>query len=437
MISDIGLYALLFITLLTLSALFSGSETAFFSLSAAALERFRKSQSAREKRIATLMQNPRQLLITIVVGNTIVNITTASIAAILTTRIGKALGWNEHLVLVVDVIVVTFVLLIVSEILPKVMAVRNAETFARRFSGMIQFTYFLFYPVTYPLAQFTSILQHRLGLKSDKTQITEEELLALADVGEEYGTLEEEEREIIHSIFEFGETTVKEIMVPRTDMVCLEVNTPYTEVLKIVRGKLHSRIPIYKDRIDNIVGILYIKDLLPYLYNKKKGSRIDLTKLMREPYFVPEQKKISELLKEFQKNRIHMALVVDEYGGIAGLVTLEDIIEEIVGEIQDEYDKEIPMIVRISENEFLVDGRTQLEELNEELHLNLPEESGVETISGFILNLMGSVPKEKESVRYNGYVFTVEQVLKNRIKKVKIEKISSETNIQGNNTNDA
>ncbi|RMD85811.1 MAG: HlyC/CorC family transporter [Calditrichaeota bacterium] len=430
MTGEIAIYVLLFLILLALSALFSGSETAFFSLPASILERFKKSRIKSEKRVAALMQNPRQLLITIVVGNTVVNITTASLAAILTTRVGAILQWNSHVILVIDVLVVTFVLLIVSEILPKVMAVRNAEKFARRFSGFIQFTYYLFFPVTYLLARFTSLLQHRLGLKAEKTQISEDELLALADVGEEYGTLEEEEREIIHSIFEFGETTVKEIMVPRTDMVCIEVHTPYTELLKIVRGKLHSRIPIYKERIDNIVGILYIKDLLPYLYHRKKGAKIDLTKLMREPYFVPEQKKISELLKEFQKNRIHMALVVDEYGGIAGLVTLEDIIEEIVGEIQDEYDKELPMITRINETTFVVDGRMQLEELNEELHLNLPEESGVETISGFILNLMGSVPKEKEKVRYNGYLFTVEQVIKNRIKKVKIEKIPSEFNIE-------
>ncbi len=423
MIPEIGFYILLFSLLLGLSALFSGAETAFFSLPASVIERFKHGASRSEQRVAQLLQHPRQLLITIVIGNTIVNITTASVAAILTTQIGHGLGWNEHVVLIVDVLVVTFVLLIVSEILPKIVAVRSAEKFSKRISSFIQFFYFLFYPLTYLLAQFTHLLQNRLGLQEDKIQITEEELLALAEVGEEYGTLEEEEREIIHSIFEFGETTVKEIMVPRTDMVCVEVSTPYTELLKIVRGKLHSRIPIYKERIDNIIGILYIKDLLPYLYSKKKDKKLDLTKLIRSPYFVPEQKKISELLKEFQKNRIHMALVVDEYGGIAGLVTLEDIIEEIVGEIQDEYDRETPLITQIDENTFVVDGRIQLEELNEELHLNLPEEGGIETISGFIFNLMGSVPQEKESVRYNGYLFTVEKVVKNRIKKVRIEKV--------------
>ncbi len=429
MLTEVGLYVVTFIFLLILSGLFSGSETAFFSLPLSVIDQFKRSSDVREARVARLLKNPRQLLITIVVGNTIVNITTASIAAILTTRLGQTMGWNEHLVLIVDVLVVTFVLLIVSEILPKVVAVRNANQFACRFGGVIQAVYYLLYPITYPLSKFTSVLQQRLGLKADRAMISEEELLALADVGEEYGTLEEEEREIIHSIFEFGETTVKEIMVPRTDMVCIEVHTPYTELLKIVRGKLHSRIPVYQGRIDNIIGILYIKDLLPYLYGKKKSQKIDLLRLIRDPYFVPEQKKISELLKEFQKHRIHMALVVDEYGGIAGLVTLEDIIEEIVGEIQDEYDKETPMITRINEHTYVVDGRIQLEELNEELQLNLPEEGGVETISGFILNLLGTVPKEKETVKYDGYLFTVEQVIKNRIKKVRIERISPDVEV--------
>ncbi len=429
MLTEVGLYVVTFIFLLILSGLFSGSETAFFSLPISVIDQFKRSSDVREARVARLLENPRQLLITIVVGNTIVNITTASIAAILTTRLGQTMGWNEHLVLIVDVLVVTFVLLIVSEILPKVVAVRNANQFACRFGWFIQAVYYLLYPITYPLSRFTSVLQQRLGLKADRAMISEEELLALADVGEEYGTLEEEEREIIHSIFEFGETTVKEIMVPRTDMVCIEVHTPYTELLKIVRGKLHSRIPVYQGRIDNIIGILYIKDLLPYLYGKKKSQKIDLLRLIRDPYFVPEQKKISELLKEFQKQRIHMALVVDEYGGIAGLVTLEDIIEEIVGEIQDEYDKETPMITRINEHTYVVDGRIQLEELNEELQLNLPEEGGVETISGFILNLLGTVPKEKETVKYDGYLFTVEQVIKNRIKKVRIERISPDVEV--------
>jgi len=429
LISELILYTIVFFILLSLSAFFSGSETAYFSLSPATVDRFRSSRKRAEQRVATLLTNPRQLLITIVVGNTLVNITTASLAAILTERISRAMQVSQHIGLIVDVIVVTFVILIASEILPKVIAVRDAERYARLSSRFLSFFYYLIFPVSYFLARFTRFLQKRLGFTEDKTFLSEEELKTLVEMGEEHGTLQKDEREMIHSIFEFGETTVKEIMVPRTDMVCVEASTTLTDLMKLVKTKLHSRIPVYKGRIDNVIGILYVKDLLPYL-TKRRRERLDLEKLVRPAYFVPEQKKIDELLREFQKERIHMALVVDEYGGIAGLVTLEDIIEEIVGEIQDEYDKEAPLYKKIDENTFIVDGRMPLEEINEELHLNLPTEEGFETISGFILSKLGALPKEKEKVEYDGYVFIVERVTRNRIIKVRIEKIQPDVRVE-------
>jgi CBS domain containing-hemolysin-like protein len=210
-------------------------------------------------------------------------------------------------------------------------------------------------------------------------------------------------------------------MVPRTDMVCLEVDSTLSQIMELVKNKLLSRIPVYEDRIDNIIGILYVKDLLPML-GKRRKERVDLKKLARPAYFVPEQKMIDDLLRYFQQERMHMALVVDEYGGVAGLVTLEDVIEEIVGEIQDEHDREAPLYQKIDKNTFIVDGRMSLEEINDELHLNLPTEAGVETISGFILSLLGSLPEEKETATYGKYHFVVEKVLKNRILKVRIEK---------------
>ncbi len=367
------------------------------------------------------MDNARQLLISIVVGNTIVNITTASIAAILTFRLCAALGFPEKIGILLDIIVVTFVLLVTSEILPKVIAVRKPAPFARKASGLLNFFYYIFYPISFPLARFTSLLQNQMGLRREKALLSEEELKTLADVGEEHGALQKDEKEMIHSIFEFGETMVKEIMVPRTDMVCVNINTPINQLMQIVRKKLHSRIPVYEDRIDNILGILYVKDLLPFITSRTK-EKIKLQKLTRPAYFVPEQKKIDELLREFQKERIHIALVVDEYGGIAGLVTLEDIIEEIVGEIQDEYDKELPLYKELEDGSYIVNGRMPLEEINEELHLNLPTEEGVETISGFILSLLGSLPTAHELVEYDGYRFVVEEVAKNRILKVRIQK---------------
>ena len=367
---------------------------------------------------------PRQLLVTIVVGNTIVNITTASLAALLTSRLADQFGFNHDIALLIDIVVVTLVILITSEIIPKVIAVRNPHSFARIASVPLQLMFYGFFPLTIMLTGMSRWVQSSLGLSAEKTRLSEDELKALVLLGEEEGRLEADEKEMIHSIFEFGETTVREIMVPRTDMVTVEVNAILTEVLDVIKGNLLSRIPVYEGRVDHVIGILYVKDLLPLL-KKPRSDTFNLRGFLREAYFVPEQKMIDDLLRHFQKERIHMALVVDEYGGISGLVTLEDVIEEIVGEIQDEYDTEEPLVIQIDENTFVVDGRKNVDELNEELHLNLPDESGVETISGFILNLLGALPQEKESAHHNGNKFTVESIDRNRILKIRVEKNSA------------
>jgi gliding motility-associated protein GldE len=403
-----------------LSAFFSGSETAFFSLTSGQIKNFKVSQNVYEKQIYKLMTFPRQLLITIVVANTMVNITTASLAAVLTIRISSFFVLNEQIIILLDVLVVTFVILIVSEIIPKVIAVRRPQKFTIKAVYPITFVYYLFYPLSRALAKFTQFLQSHSGLSEQKLLLSEDELKTLADVGEEHGTLQKDEKEMIHSIFEFSQTIVKEVMVPRTDMAVVATDTTFTKLMQLVKTKLHSRIPVYKQEIDNIIGILYVKDLLPYL-NRTKRTQMDLEKLARPAYFVPEQKKIDELLREFQEEHIHMALVVDEYGGISGLITLEDIIEEIVGEIQDEYDKESPLFRKLDENTYLIDGKMSLEEINEETDIALPAVEGVETISGFILNLLGSLPKEKEQVKFQNYQFTVEKISRNRILKVRLE----------------
>lgn len=426
---DLLYYIPSFVVLLGLSAYFSGSETAFFSLSQSTVDAFRGSVKRSEQRVAALLEQPRQLLITIVVGNTIVNITTASLAAILTTRIVERYGFIHEVALAVDIVVVTLVILITSEIIPKVVAVRSPQSFSRFSSGIMNLVFVVFWPLTYLLTRFTRFVQHSVGFSEEKTQLSEEELKTLVDVGEEHGTLEKDEKEMIHSIFEFGETTAKEIMIPRTDMICIDSTFTITKLMELVKSKLLSRIPVYRDRIDNIVGILYVKDLLPLL-SKRPRDKINLEKLARPAYFVPEQKKIDDLLREFQKERIHMALVVDEYGGISGLVTLEDVIEEIVGEIHDEYDKEQPLFTRVDDNTFLVDGRMSLEEINTVLQLDLPTEEGVETISGFILNLLGSLPREKETVRFNGFEFVVERIIRNRILKVRIQRHTPDLNVE-------
>jgi CBS domain containing-hemolysin-like protein len=265
----------------------------------------------------------------------------------------------------------------------------------------------------------TKWLSKSLKLTKKKTLLSEDELKTLVDFGEEKGTLEQDEKEMIHSIFEFGQTSVKEIMIPRIDMVCIPTTAGINELLELIKDNLHSRIPVYRDTVDNIVGIFYAKDLLPFI-NKRKNQNSSIEKLARPVYFVPEQKMIDDLLREFQSEKIHMAIVVDEYGGTSGLVTLEDIIEEIVGEIQDEYDIEQPLYRKINENTFLVDGSMPLTEINSELGLELPTEEGVETIGGFLFGIFGSVPKEKEIAKYNGYEFTIEKIIERRIKQVRI-----------------
>jgi gliding motility-associated protein GldE len=402
-----------------LSGFFSASETAYFSITTSDLERMRNKKDYGSKQIVQLLAHPKKLLITIIVGNTIVNIGAASLAAIVTLDICNTLGIDTKLGVLIDVIIVTFVILIVAEIIPKVVAVKNAIKVAKSFAFPLTIFYYLFSPFVSIFHALTQWLTSVFNVDKNRLLLSEEELRSIVDMGEEKGTLQQDEKEMIHSIFEFGETTVKEIMIPRIDMVCISIDSKLDSLLSLIKKYLHSRIPLYKEKVDNIIGIIYAKDLLPFV-NRKSNQNVNLENLARPAYFVPEQKKIDELLREFQSQRIHMAIVVDEYGGTSGIVTLEDIIEEIVGEIQDEHDSELPLYQKITDNEYIVDGGMDLEEINEEIQLNLPTEEGVETLAGFLFGLFGSVPREKQSVSYENIKFVIEKVIRRRITKVKI-----------------
>ena len=415
-------YALSFIILLLLSAFFSGAEVAYFSLTENTIKILKKSKKHGEKRVSILLSDSRKLLITIITGNTAVNVAIATIAALLTSNIANQYQLNRFLVLFINIIVVTLVILIVSEIVPKVIAVKDARSIAVKTSLVLTFFHYLLYPITAILDSFTKILSGKFSKDQNKFELSEEELRTLVDVGEEKGALKKDEKEMIHSIFELGETVVREIMVPRTDMVCIEQEASLIQILNLVKEKLHSRIPVYKGKVDNVTGILYLKDLIPFI-RKRNKSEIDIGKLGHTPYFVPEQKKINDLLREFQKEKIHMAVVVDEYGGTAGLVTLEDIIEEIVGEIQDEYDQEAPLYTKIDANTWSISGSMQIDELAEELNLELPDEDGIETLAGFLLGQFGNVPKQNEKVRWNNLEFIIEKVSKRRIQQVKVIRV--------------
>ena len=410
----------IFLFCIVASAFFSGTETAFFSLSDLELGRLREEGRRRSRRVLKLMDDSRKLLITILVGNTVVNIIAAIDATVLVTRLSRTYHFSEGLGIFLEVVVVTLIILIFSEITPKIIAVRNPLRFALFAAPIIEMVYIVFYPVSAVLERFTDLFKRTFGIRGGTEFFSEEEIKTLIELGEEKGTIQSEERMMIDSIFEFGETTVKEIMVPRIDMVCIEVHSTLRDLIRLIRERGHSRIPVYEDRIDNIRGIIHVKDLIPILDRPSKD--VKLANLARPAYFVPESKKIDDLLREFQRQKVHMAIVVDEYGGTAGLVTLEDIIEEIVGEIQDEYDREQPLYQVVAPNVFLVDGRMPIEELNEVLPepIEMDEDEDFETLGGLIYHTTERIPQRNERIRYGNYEFIVEDIVRQRIKKVKV-----------------
>lgn len=411
-----------FILLILLSGFFSGSETALFSLSKLSLQRMAEEKRKNVGKISALLKKPQRLLVTILVGNTLVNVAAATVAILITTDLSHKFGFGETIGLILDVLVVSFVLLVCGEITPKVYAAQHAERFSLLVATGMGLVSSVLLPITKLLTTFMEFLASRFGKKEGAPFVTEEELKTMVEVGEEEGDLEEEEKEMIHSIFEFGETCVKEVMVPRIDMVCVEAGAGRSEILDLIRRTGYSRIPLCKGNVDNIKGVVYAKDLLQLL---SESENVDLAKLARKPYFVPEGKKIDELLREFQREKIHMAIVVDEYGGTAGLVTLEDLLEEIVGEIQDEYDSEEPLYKWIDRSTIIADARMDIHDVNHLLQVELPTD-GFESLGGFIYSLEGGVPRKGEELKYGGLKFVMEEVTGHRISKVKIVRVDEE-----------
>jgi len=412
----------IFIILVLLSAFFSGSESAYFSISQVELGRLeeRKDKTRPVKRVLVLLSKPRRLLMSILIGNTVVNVAAATVAALFINGFVQRGELESRIGILLEIVVVTIIILIFSEVTPKIVAVRKPVQFACKASFFFVWFVKMLIPVSFILEKLTTTVHSLMGVKKEAPFVNQQEFKTLFEVGEDDGVLDRNEREMISSIFEFHETMVKEVMVPRTDMVTVEKNTPIKEIMKIVKEKGHSRIPVYEEKIDNIIGILFVKDLLPYMIKNKEVVR--LPDMLRKAYFVPESKMIDELLREFQRERIHMAIVVDEYGGTAGLVTMEDVIEEIVGEIRDEYDQEKPLLRKIDEYSWIVDGKIDIEDMNEALNLNIPAEEAYESMGGFIFSLLGRIPKEKEEINYKDLLLIVEKVEGQRIKKVRVVK---------------
>jgi len=407
-----------FVLLVALAAFFSSCETALFSITRAQIDELSERKDASAVRLSRLLRDTRRLLVVLLTGNTVVNIVAATLAAMITARLMQHAGQIAWLAFAAQVVVVTMMIVVLGDIMPKLAAIRNPLGWALRVSRILTVVNWLLTPVVRVLLPFTDFVARTLGVERRRLWISEEEIKTLVDVGEEHGALEKDEKELIHSIFEFGDTTVREIMVPRTDMVCLSVSTPAGKLLQTIQDCQHTRIPIFDGTIDNIVGILHTKDLLLH-YPLDEG--FNLRSILRKPIFVPESKLISELLKQFQDERLHMTITVDEYGGTAGLVTLEDVIEEIVGEIRDEHDVEGPLWTRLDERTVIADARLDVETINQLLGDNvIPTEGDFETLGGFLLAELGDLPEGPTEVEFHNYRFRIEEVAAHRLGRVRI-----------------
>ncbi|RXP45888.1 gliding motility-associated protein GldE [Lutibacter sp. HS1-25] len=407
---------LLFLLLL-LSALVSGAEVAFFSLSQVELDRALESKSNKQQIVVGLLQNPQKLLATILISNNFINILIVLIFAYIGNNIFSKIT-SDLLKFLIEVVLVTFLILLFGEVLPKVYATRNALKFASHTAYPIKVLSSLLSIISMPLLSLTTFIEHKLGKK--KSSLSVEKLSQALELTSDKTTTKDEQK-ILEGIVNFGNTETSEIMVPRMDIFAISDTETYLDVISKIVDKGFSRNPVYHENVDEIVGVLYAKDLLPHL-NKED---FNWQELIREPYFVPENKKLDDLLKEFQEKKNHLAIVVDEYGGTCGIVTLEDVIEEIVGDINDEFDDDATSYFKIDENNYLIEGKTNLKDFYKIIDLestDLFEESRgeSETIAGFILEIYGKFPRKYEIIKFHNYSFKIEVMDKKRISKVKL-----------------
>ena len=411
-------YLMAIVILLFLSALVSGSEIAFFSLTPVHLDELERNK--KDQLIKRLLRKPKKLLATILVANNFINIGIVILSTYATAVLLRNVeGWWKF---VIEVILVTFLILLFGEILPKVYANRNPVKFSLFMATPLLLLEKIFYPVSIFLIKSSSIVEQRLKKRSDHISIEDlSQVLDLTDDGE----TTQEEKDLWEGIVSFGETEARQIMRPRIDVFALEDDTPYKQVLEAVNNHGFSRIPVYQENMDNIIGVLFAKDLLPYL----DKTEFEWTKLLREAFFVPENMKLDDLLKDFQEKKTHLAVVVDEYGGTSGIITLEDVIEEIVGEITDEYDHEEHNFTRLDNNTYEFDGKISLKDFYKIMDLTEDEEEvfenqkgDAESLAGFFLEHSGSFPAKNDQIKIKDFKLTATAMDGKRIKKIKVEK---------------
>ena len=408
--------ALVFIVFfLYLSAIYSGAEVAFFSLSVNEINEIKEGKGKPGKVASNLMKAPEKILATLLIAVNFSNIGVVILSAFVINSLFD-FSLQPLLGFFINAILVTFIILLLAEILPKVYATSNTKKFAEKSAIYILVAEKIFYPLALLLIQTTKLIDKRLAKK--KQNISLDDLSHALELTYNEQT---DEKEILEGIVSYGNKDVKEIMRPRLDVVTVDSSVEFNKLIEIIVNSGYSRIPVYEESFDNIKGILYIKDLLPHINKKEKFNWLQL---IRKPYFVPETKMINDLLQEFQQKKIHLAVVIDEYGGTSGIITLEDIIEEIVGEINDEYTQDESNYIKLDDNNFVFEGKILLNDFCKIIHCNDDEfnevKGNADTLAGLILEMTGEIPQKNEKLVFKNYSFLITAVDARRIKKVKL-----------------
>lgn len=413
----------LLVLLLLASALVSGSEVAFFSISSRDLDELKENDKKKHESISELLDHPKTLLATILIANNFINVAVVILSSFITAALFD-FSDNETLGFIVQVVAITFLILLFGEVLPKVYANKNPIGFGSMMSGPMFVLRRLFRPVALLLVRSTNFIEKRLERKTEGLSVDDLSQALEITSNEESS---QEEQKILEGIVKFGSTNVRQIMKPRMDVVCVDQEANYEDILKIILESGFSRIPVFEENFDNVKGVLYIKDLLPHV---DKPADFEWQTLMREAFFVPENKKIDDLLREFQDKKIHLAIVVDEYGGTSGIVSLEDIIEEIVGEISDEFDAEELYYSKLDDQNFVFEAKIHLNDFFRVVDADENDFSEhtdeAETLAGFVLELAGKFPEKGEELEFKHYRFKVESLEGRRMKRIKVTILQKE-----------
>jgi len=416
------LYLVLLIVCLLLSAFFSGSETAFISLQKIRVRHLVDTKVRGAKRVSKMMEQPEKFLSTVLLGNNLVNTAAAALATLLAIRI-----WGEQWGVLIATIAITILLLIFCETTPKTIATRHAERLSLTFVGLIEAISWLFTPFVVVLSWIASGFSKMFGgTPVPKSLASEEEIRTMISVGHKEGTVEEEEATMLHKVFDFGNRPVLEVMVPRTEVVWITKGTTIVDFLKLYAENPLSRFPVYEDNIDNVIGILAVKDILMAQAKGQINDKSTIDDLIRPAYFTPETKRVSELFAEMKDKNYRITVVVDEFGGTAGIVSLSGLMEEIVGPVGDELATIEKEYESINEYTFQVDGGMRVEEANEEMGLGLPEGEDYETVAGFVLELLGHIPKEGERLKYKKLRIVITEMRGMKIEKIRLTKEKDE-----------